>query len=199
LKNQNPINPTDTDQMTQELIGLSQLEQQMSSNTLLSSMKSSLNDISAANGLGYIGSSVVANGSTAPLVNDSATWDYTLANTAKTTTLTIENSSGQTVWTGTGSTASGSHTLNWDGLATNGTTQEAAGAYTLYVSAVDSSGKAITTSTQITGTVTGVDNSSGSANLILGNSVTVAQSSVVGVSSSSSTASTSSTSSTSGS
>ena len=183
LKNQDPTNPTDTTAFTQEMIGLASLEQQVNTNTDLAEMQSSLSTLTTTNGVGYLGKTVVATGSTEPLTSAGGTaeWKYTLGSTSATTKLSITNSSGSTVWSGTGDTATGTHTLSWNGTDSSGSTANA-GDYTLTVAATDGSGNTVTTTTSIVGTVTGVDTSSGSTVLSLGD-VNVALSNVTGFSS----------------
>ena len=182
LQNQDPTNPTDTTAFTQEMIGLASLEQQVNTNTDLSSVLSSLGSFSTSSSVSYLGKSVVATGSTEPLTSAGGTaeWQYTLGTTAASTTLSITNSSGDTVWTGSGDTSSGTHTLSWNGTDTSGDAA-AAGDYTLTVASTDSSGSTVSTTTSIVGTVTGVDNSSSSTVLYVGD-VSVALDSVTGFS-----------------
>ncbi len=167
LQHQDPLNPTNTDTFTQELIQLSGVEQQLTTNSTLSSMNTYLSTITQANGLGYVGKTITASGSTAPLQNGSANWDYTLNSTAKDVTLTVKDSSGNTVFSTTGNTSSGQHTFTWNGTTTGGSTQTS-GDFTLNVAATDSSGNAVTTTTSMTGQVTGVDTSTGSTQLQVG-------------------------------
>lgn len=182
LKNQDPLNPTDTTAFTQEMIGLASLEQQVDTNTALSTVNSSLDTITSTNGVAYIGKTVVATGDTEQVSSGgTGTWHYDLASTAKSTSLSITNSSGTTVWTGSGDTTSGEHTLSWNGEDSSGSAL-ATGDYTLTVNALDSSGNTVTTTTSIIGAVTGVDSSSGSTVLTLGD-VSVALSKVTGFSS----------------
>lgn len=167
LQHQDPLNPTETDTFTSQLIQLSSVEQQLKINETLTSMSSDLTAITAANGLGYIGKTITASGSTVPLQDGSADWNYTLGSTAYSVKLSVVNSDGTTVYSTTGDTASGSHSFSWDGKTTSGTAAPA-GDYTLKVEAYDTAGKAVTTSTEISGVVTGVDNSSGSTVLKIG-------------------------------
>src|ERR1700756_3536763 len=67
LQHQDPLNPTNTDTFTQELIQLSGVEQQLTTNSTLSSINTDLTTITQANGLGYVGKTVTASGATAPL------------------------------------------------------------------------------------------------------------------------------------
>ena len=167
LQHQDPTNPTNTDTFTQELISLSGVEQQLTTNQTLSSMNTDLTTITQANGLGYVGKTVTASGDTTPFQNGKAQWDYTLNSTAQTVTLTVEDSSGNTVFSQTGNPASGQHSFSWSGTTTGGT-NVTSGDYTLKVSATDASGAAVSTTTSMVGQVTGVDTSSGSTQLTVG-------------------------------
>src|SRR5713101_4768045 len=74
LKNQNPLDPLDTNQFTQQLVQFAQVEQQMKSNDQLSTLVSLEKTAQATTALAYVGSTVVVDGSTAPLANGRATW-----------------------------------------------------------------------------------------------------------------------------
>ncbi|MDA8231370.1 MAG: flagellar hook assembly protein FlgD [Magnetospirillum sp.] len=167
LQNQNPLNPTDPNQFTTELIQLTGVEQQMETNSSLLSVASSLSSLGLSSGIGYMGKTVQATGSTAPLQNGAATWDYTLGQSAANVSLSIADSSGKVVWTGTGDGTLGTHALNWNGQDMSGT-QLADGDYTLTATATDGSGNTVSTTTSVVGTVTGVDSSGGQAQLMLG-------------------------------
>jgi flagellar basal-body rod modification protein FlgD len=167
LQHQDPLNPTNTDTFTQELIQLSGVEQQLQTNNTLSTMSTDLTSITQANGLGYVGKTVTATGSTAPLQNGSAQWDYNLNSTAQNVTLQVQDASGNTVYSTSGNPASGQHSFSWNGQTSGGST-ESSGDYTLVVSAVDGSGNQVSTTTQMVGQVTGVDTSTGSVELKVG-------------------------------
>ena len=167
LQHQDPLNPTNTDTFTQELIQLSGVEQQLTTNQTLSSMNTDLSTITQANGLGYVGKTVTASGSTSPLQDGSAQWDYTLNSPAKDVTLTVKDSSGNTVYSTSGNPASGQHSFSWNGTNSDGTTVSS-GDYTLGVSATDTSGNPVSTTTSMVGKVTGVDTSGGATQLAVG-------------------------------
>jgi len=167
LQHQDPLNPTNTDTFTQELIQLSGVEQQLTTNQTLSSMNTDLSTITQANGLGYVGKTVTASGATSPLQSGAAQWDYTLNSSAQTVTLNVKDSSGNTVYTTTGNNNSGQHSFSWNGTTTGGTTSSS-GDYTLSVQATDTNGNAVSTTTSMVGQVTGVDTSGGSTQLLVG-------------------------------
>lgn len=173
LENQNPLNPVDSSQFTSQLIQYAGLEQQLNSNTYLKEIAASISSVSASSlstGVGYIGKTVTAE--TNKLSVDSsgsmgAEWVYDLDSTAASTTLSVTNSSGKTIYTESGDTASGDHTFAWDGTDSSGDSVSA-GTYTLTVTAVNSSGASVGSTTYIVGTVTAADSSNGSVELEIG-------------------------------
>jgi flagellar basal-body rod modification protein FlgD len=167
LTNQDPLDPTDPNQFTNELIQLSGVEQQLQTNDYLSSIKDGIAALTAAGGVGYVGRTIEYSGASAPLQNGSASWSYDLAGSASNVTLSVQDSSGNTVWTGSGDTASGAHDFTWDGKDANGR-QLADGAYTLSVRATNASGDAVTATISSHGKVTGTDSSNGDIELTLG-------------------------------
>ena len=167
LQNQNPLDPTDPDEFTSELIQLSGVEQQIDTNDQLSQLLSSVNALSLASGVGYIGKTVEFDGSDTVLQDGSAQWNYTLDDSAASVSLSVTDSSGNVVYQATGDTSAGEHGFTWDGVGSDGT-QYDSGIYTLTVNALDSDGNTVDSSTTATAKVTGVDSSSGSVELRLG-------------------------------
>jgi flagellar basal-body rod modification protein FlgD len=177
LETQDPTNPVDATTFTTQLVQLSALEQQMSTNDKLDTLNSSVTDLasSVSSSLGttssavsYYGKTVEAEGSTTPLQDGEATWEYDLDSAASSVKLTITDSSGNTVYSDvSSSTAAGTHEVTWDGVGTNGKSYSS-GTYTLSVTALDAGGNALDTTTRFKGTVTAVDSSSGTAVLNVG-------------------------------
>jgi flagellar basal-body rod modification protein FlgD len=179
LQNQNPLDPTDTTEFTNQLIALSGVEQQLISNTSLSAITDSLASLSASNGVGYIGKTITTEGDTTALQDGSAGWSYDVNGSASAVTLSVSDSDGKVVWSGSGNTSSGSHDFSWDGTGSDGT-QYTSGDYTLSVKATNSSGNSVDTTTYIKGKVTGVDSSSGSTQLLIGD-ISVDMDDVLGI------------------
>lgn len=179
LQNQNPLDPTDTNEFVGQLISYAGIEQQQTMNDKLTSMLTSFNSLISSNAVGYIGHTVEAYGDTTSLDNGEATWGYSLNAAAADVTITIKDSDGNTVWEGSGDTEAGKHTFTWDGKATDGT-QLADGEYTMEITATDSGGDSVYGYTTIVGEVDGVDSSSGSTLLTVGG-VTVDFDSVIGI------------------
>src|SRR5215470_5080753 len=155
LQNQNPLDPLDTNQFTQQLVEFSGVEQQINMNKQLSTLIGLQQTAQSAQAASFVGSTVVVNGSTAQLVNSQATWNYSVTSPA-TATFNITNASGQTVFSQTATVQPGQQTFNWNGVGTNGQ-QWPDGSYTLSVTATDASGKSVGVSTQVQGVVSSVD------------------------------------------
>jgi flagellar basal-body rod modification protein FlgD len=167
LKNQDPLNPTNTDTFTSEMIQLSGVEQELAINSTLGTISTNLNTLTTSNGLGYIGKTVTASGDTTAMQSGTAQWTYTLDSAASNVKLAVKDSDGDTVYTTTGDTTSGTHSFSWNGTSTSGSTVSS-GDFTLAVTATDSTGATVSTSTDLVGVVTGVDSSSGTTTLKIG-------------------------------
>lgn len=170
LQNQDPTSPMDSNEFTQQLVMYSQVEQQIDTNEKLDSLISLSNNQTTNLAMSYLGKSVVMSDGTGQLVDGEANWTYGLANDAAATTLTVKNSDGTVVYSAsvdTDARTAGTHTFTWDGSTTSGETASD-GLYTLVVSATASDGKAITTSVASRATVTGVDLSGSSPQLVIG-------------------------------
>ncbi len=167
LQNQDPLSPMDSTQFTQQLVEYSQVEQQINTNTNLQNLISLQQSGAAAAAVGYLGKEVTITNGKAALTNGTATWNYSLGATAASTTLSITNSSGQVVYQGSGSTAAGNNTFTWNGQDNNGN-QLPDGIYTLAVNATTSAGTTITSNVGTTGTVSEINLSGGTPQLMVG-------------------------------
>src|SRR4026208_1038218 len=74
LKNQNPLDPLDTNQFTQQLVQFAQVEQQMKSNDLLSGLVLLEKSSEATAALAYVGPTAVVDGSTAQPTTSQGEW-----------------------------------------------------------------------------------------------------------------------------
>ena len=167
LQNQDPLNPMDSNQFTQQLVEFSQVEQQINTNSNLQNLIQLTEANAGSSAVGYLGKSITITNGNAALINGSTSWNYTLGATAASTTLTVTNSSGQAVYTGPGQTSSGSNTFDWNGQDNNGN-QLPDGTYTLAVKATAGDGSPITTSVSSTGAVTEVSFQNGVPVLMVG-------------------------------
>jgi flagellar basal-body rod modification protein FlgD len=155
LKNQNPMDPLDTNQFTQQLVQFAQVEQQMKSNSNLEALLSMEKAAQSTVALAYVGQIVVVDGMTTNLDANGATWRVTLAKPS-TTKVIIKDSTGQTAYTGTFAMNAGSQDFKWDGKGNDGRLWPA-GAYTMSATATDASGQNVGVSTEIQAVVDSVD------------------------------------------
>ena len=156
LQNQNPLDPLDTNQFTQQLVEFAGVQQQLNTNDSLATLVSLQQTAQSTQALGFVGKTAVVNGSTAALTNDSATWELSVP-TNSNVNVTIANSTGQTVFTGSYSvTAGNNQPFVWNGQGSDGT-QYTSGNYTLTATAQDSSNNTVAVTTQVQGVVSSVD------------------------------------------
>jgi flagellar basal-body rod modification protein FlgD len=156
LQNQNPLDPLDTNQFTQQLVEFASVEQQLKTNDSLSTLVSLQQTAQSTQALTFVGKTAVVNGSTAALSNSSATWDLNIPSDCK-MSVSITNSAGQTVYTGNFTASAGDNQpFTWNGRGNDGT-QWPDGQYTLSATATDGSGKTVGISTEIQGVVSSVD------------------------------------------
>ena len=156
LQNQNPLDPLDTNQFTQQLVEFAGVEQQLNTNDSLTTLVSLQQTAQSTQALGFVGKTVAVDGSTAALTKSSATWNLSVP-TNSNVNISITSSTGQTVFTGNYSVSAGSNQpFTWDGKANDGT-QWPDGKYTMTATALDASGNPVAVSTQIQGVVNSVD------------------------------------------
>jgi len=166
LQNQDPLDPMDTSQFTQQLVEYSQVEQQIDTNTNLQSLITQGTTQSAAYATGYLGKTVTVSGGQGSLSGGQAQWTYNLATTATSNTLTVSDAKGNVVYTTAGATTAGNNTFNWNGQDSAGN-QLPDGTYTLAVKAASGS-QTVTSTVTSSGTVSEVDMSSGTPQLLIG-------------------------------
>jgi len=155
LKNQDPLSPMDTNQFTQQLVEFASVEQQMKSNSSLTTLVSLEQAAQSTSALALVGATVVVDGSTTQLSNGKANWSLNVSKPA-TATVTIKDATGQTAYTGTFGVNPGTQNFVWDGHGTNGTLWPN-GPYTMTATAADASGQTTAISTQIQARVDSVD------------------------------------------
>jgi flagellar basal-body rod modification protein FlgD len=155
LKNQNPLDPLDTNQFTQQLVQFAGIEQQMKGNEALASLVSIDKSAQSTQALVFVGQNVAVDGSTAQLSNGTATWNLN-APKAASTTITITSSTGATAYSGPFNVKSGNASFVWDGKGNDGS-QWPAGAYKMTVVGTDTSGANVAISTEVQGVVDSVD------------------------------------------
>jgi flagellar basal-body rod modification protein FlgD len=155
LKNQNPMDPLDTNQFTAQLVQFAQVEQQLKSNDQLTTLVSLQQTAQNTAALDYVGQKVDVDGNTTVLANGEATWQLSVPKPV-TATITVTSSSGVQVYSGTRPLNTGTQTIGWDGKDTSGL-QWPDGNYTISVAATDASGQPVSVPTQIEAVVDSAD------------------------------------------
>jgi flagellar basal-body rod modification protein FlgD len=155
LKNQNPLDPLDTNQFTQQLVQFAQVEQQLKQNEQLATLVSIEKSAAATTALAYVGQTVAFDGQTATLANNKASWTLQVPAAAN-VTVTVKSATGQTVYTGTYGMDAGTQTFVWDGVDNNGT-KWPDGTYTLSATAKDANGQSVAIPSEVEGIVDSVD------------------------------------------
>ncbi|WP_316201488.1 MULTISPECIES: flagellar hook assembly protein FlgD [unclassified Bradyrhizobium] len=182
LQNQDPLNATSVTDFVNQMTSYATFTEQSATNTSMSSLASSFSSLVTLNSVNYIGHTVEAKSDTATLSNGSATYGYSLSSVASNVSISIKDSSGNTVWTGTGTGNAGSNSFTWDGKDSSGNQLSDGGQYTISVSATNAAGTSVRNYTTITGTVTGIDTSTSTPSLtVSGASVSAAN--IIGVTS----------------
>lgn len=156
LQNQNPMDPLDMNQFTQQLVQFAEAEQTVKLNEGMEQMVQLTAANTINNAVGYIGKEVTTSGSSAQLRDGQASWALTLADDSPEATITVENENGNAVYTETGPLSEGTQVFNWDGRTNTGGFAPD-GTYTLSVVAGDGSGGTVETTTATSGIVDGVD------------------------------------------
>ena len=154
LQNQNPLDPLDTNQFTQQLVQFAGVEQQLKSNEQLKSLIDIEKSAQATQALVYVGNTVAVDGSKAQF-DKSATWNFN-SDQDTTAKITITNSAGQTAYSGNFNLKKGGSSFVWDGKGNDGV-QWPAGTYTLTATGTDSKGNNVAISTEVQGVVDSVD------------------------------------------
>ena len=186
LQNQNPLDPLDTNQFTQQLVEFAGVQEQLNTNDSLSTLVSLQQSAQATQALEYVGKTAVVSGNTTTMSNSQALWEFNIPS-ASTLNISIANSAGQTVYTGTYSVNAGNgQPFTWNGKGNDGT-QWPDGSYTMTATAQDSTGKSVGVTTLVGGTVASVDLSQSPPMLTInGQNYTLSQVTAIGAGTSSS-------------
>ncbi|MEX1146872.1 MAG: flagellar hook capping FlgD N-terminal domain-containing protein, partial [Sphingomonadales bacterium] len=120
LQHQDPLEPMDSKEFTQQLVSFSGVEQQIQANKNLEDVIGKLASQDMAAAVSYIGQDIIAMSDKASLRDGAAQWVYALEGGADDVDLTIKDGNGVTVRTLNGETDAGTHSLNWDGRDENG-------------------------------------------------------------------------------
>ena len=157
LKNQNPLDPMDTNQFTQQLVQFTGVEQQLKTNDFLEALMLSSQNTAKSDAVSYIGKEVTSSGRTGELTDANAVfWAYSADANAANANVTIKDANGQVVYSENGPLTAGPGTFRWDGIGSDGNLKQN-GIYTIDIQGKDANGKDVRISTASIGIVTAVD------------------------------------------
>ncbi|MBL4790045.1 MAG: hypothetical protein JKY60_13735 [Kordiimonadaceae bacterium] len=158
LQNQDPLDPLDSSEFTQQLVAFSGVEQQIQANQNLETLADLTRLSNVGSSAAYLGNEAFIESPTGDHVNDGITWLYFNETSAQALTLKVVDESGATVYQQSGSELLGTQTFEWDGLTAGGTVADA-GNYTLVIDATDTGGDRLSPRIGVQETITAIDSS----------------------------------------
>jgi flagellar basal-body rod modification protein FlgD len=167
LQNQDPTSPMDTDTFTSELVQFSSVEQQIQTNSSLTSLIQLTQGSEVIQGSSMIGQQVTVQSTQVPLQNGKGTVNFT-SPAAEPVSISITNSAGIDIYDTKMTSVAGNNSWTWNGTNNAGQTVPD-GLYTLVATGSNVGGGTSTLPFTVTGTATGVvSGTNNTVNLQLG-------------------------------
>lgn len=168
LQNQDPLSPMETNEFTQQLIGFTQVEQQINLNSKLDSMVSLQLGNNMGNALSYVGKKV-------SYVSAEMNFDgqepvnitYAYNGNPAVAKIRILDEQGKVVYESDASTAAGKNQFTWDGRTKDKAIAKP-GTYQVKIDALDIDQNAVTSTVVVDGRVRGVESQDGLMYLLVG-------------------------------
>jgi flagellar basal-body rod modification protein FlgD len=160
IQNQDPLEPMDSSEFTNQLVQFSGVEQQIRANQQLETLISTTRSSAGAAMAGYLGQEAEIDSSGAAFSGDPIHWRYMVGDGATNVTVTVTDASGKIYYSAPGETGTGPHEFNWDGSLNGGGTA-ADGPYYINVVAKNADGATVGSAHTLVTTITGVDLSYG--------------------------------------
>jgi flagellar basal-body rod modification protein FlgD len=167
LQYQDPLQPMDTNEFTQQLVQFASVEQQIYQNNHLEALLDAQKSLQQVGLTGYLGTDVETDGGGLSLSGGSAHGSYTLPASAADVTLTVADAAGEVVLMRSGERTAGRHAFHWDGRDDQGTLLPD-GLYTLSVAARAADGATVPVSLTSVARVTGIAYDAAEPSLLLG-------------------------------
>jgi flagellar basal-body rod modification protein FlgD len=164
LQNQDPTAPMDANQLTEQLVQFSTVEQQINTNATLEQLLSLQQSSQLGEAAGLVGRRVAVETDRLPLQQGRAEVNLPAAGAARTARIEVRDASNQLVRTSDVPLGSSASTWRWDGLDSRGR-QRPDGLYRVTVSGRAADGAATPVAFSVTGTVTGALRESGAVML----------------------------------
>jgi flagellar basal-body rod modification protein FlgD len=173
LKNQDPLNPADANQMTTQLSQISMVSGIEKLNTSMEKLLGSYSSTQNMQAAAMIGKTVMTAGNGLELGTNGAVGGVNLAGAADKVTVTIKDAAGNVVQTESlGKQSAGVVNFFWDGKDSEGNAK-AAGNYTFTVTAANAAGDSVDAAALQAGTVYAVSMTKTGVSLQLSNDKTV--------------------------
>lgn len=166
VQHQDPLEPLDSSEYTNQLVQYSAVEQSIQTNAYLEDMLASFESSRASAYVSYLGEEVTASGATTMLRDGEASWQYSIKEQA-TGRVEVRNDLGALVYAEELTLEKGSGSWSWNGFTSGGGTAED-GAYTASFEMYDAAGNTERVTTEITGIVDEVNMDETSASLKIG-------------------------------
>lgn len=157
LENQDPTEPLDTNEFTNQLVQFSIAEQAIATNTNLEALLEQNKNTEFSTAVSYIGKTVDAEGSAGELTDGVASFIYELESEAYQASVVITDGAGRAVFSGQGPTSAGKNRVIWDGKNSFTGNYEEDGTYFINVLAKNGQDETITSKTYTTGLVTSTE------------------------------------------
>lgn len=145
LKHQDPTEPMDVSQMTQQIAQYSGVEQQVKTNTMLEKLLTSNRQSQLSTAVGYIGKEIETEGNKGTLIRNGdqaqASFCYILPREADEVKVKIKNAAGAVVFSGSGTNQAGRNITLWDGKNSFNGEAMPPGTYTIEVEAKDATSR----------------------------------------------------------
>ncbi len=156
LKNQDPTEPMDTNEFTNQLVLFSGVEQSVQTNANLEKLISISSNQQINNAVAFIGKAVETSGSSGFLQDGVAEFSYSIPPGADSVTIAVLDEQDRPVYSGTGSKLAGKHSFVWDGINSFTGEQMPDGKYKFGVIARNVKEETLDTEVFTTGVVTSV-------------------------------------------
>lgn len=175
LQNQDPLDPLDSSEYTQQLVQYSQVEQSIQQTQVLKDINAQLSTQDMAQASAFIGRGVEYAMPTSGLTEQPASWTWNSDTKVDSLVATVTNAAGDVVYRGTAAGGDKTGKFAWDGSLGGGLTAPE-GAYDLSLEGKTASGQTVPVNVRATGQVSEVTISGGAVNLVAGGvSVPVSQ------------------------
>jgi flagellar basal-body rod modification protein FlgD len=167
LQNQNPLDPLDTNQFTQQLVQFAGVEQSIKQNENLEALIQMSAASTATAATSFIGKKVMIQSTVQSLEDGKAEWSYYSDGQANGATYTIRDDDGNVVWTETKDVQAGRNAYVWNGRDNDGNLVDD-GKYSLTIEALDETGDPLEISVEVAVTIDGIDFSGEEPILLVG-------------------------------